>query len=55
MAKLKVEKAEKQEQAAMRLAEQKHESSMRKKDLEKQMEHGTSTIGRRLPPACCRS
>ena len=38
MAKLKVEKAEKQEQAAMRLAEQKHETSMRKKDLEKQME-----------------
>ena len=38
MAKLKREEAEKQEQAAMRLAKQKREIAMRKKELEKQME-----------------
>ena len=38
MAKLKREEAEKQEQAAMRLAKQKHEIAMRKKELEIQME-----------------
>ena len=38
MAKLKREEAEKQEQAAMRPAKQKHEISMRKKELEIQME-----------------
>ena len=38
MAKLKREEAEKQEQAAMRLAKQKHEIAMRRKELEKQME-----------------
>ena len=38
MAKLKREEAEKQEQATMRLAKQKHEIAMRKKELEKQME-----------------
>ena len=38
MAKLKHEEAEEQEQAAMRLAKQKHEISMRKKELEVQME-----------------
>ena len=38
MAKLKREEAEKQEQAAMRLAKQKHEIAMRKKQLEIQME-----------------
>ena len=38
MAKLKREKAEKQEQAAMRLAKQNHEIAMRKKELEIQME-----------------
>ena len=37
-AKLKREEAEKQEQAAMRLAKQKHEIAMRKKELEIQME-----------------
>ena len=38
MAKLKREEAEKLEQAAMRLAKQKHEIAMRKEDLEIQME-----------------
>ena len=38
MAKLKREEAEKQEQAAMRLAKQKHEIAMRNKGLEIQME-----------------
>ena len=38
MAKLKREEAEKQDQAAMRLAKQKHEIAMRKKELEIQME-----------------
>ena len=38
MAKPKREEAEKQEQAAMRLAKQKHEIAMRKKELEIQME-----------------
>ena len=38
MAKLKFEEAEKQEQAAMRLAKQIHENVMRKKELEIQME-----------------
>ena len=38
MAKLKREEAEKQEKAAMRLAKQKHEIAMRKKEFEKQME-----------------
>ena len=38
MAKLKCEEAKKQEQAAIRLAKQKHEISMRKKELEIQME-----------------
>ena len=38
MAKLKREEAEKQEQAAMRLAKQKHEIAMRKKELEIQLE-----------------
>ena len=38
MAKLKREEAEKQEQAAMRLAKQKHEIAMRKKELEIKME-----------------
>ena len=38
MAKRKREEAEKQEQAAMRLAKQKHEIAMRKKELEIQME-----------------
>ena len=38
MTKLKREEAEKQEQAAMRLAKQKYEIAMRKKDLEIQME-----------------
>ena len=38
MAKPKREEAEKQEQAAMRLAKQKHEIAMRKKELELQME-----------------
>ena len=38
MAKLKREEAEKQEQAAMRLAKQKHEIAMRKKELEILME-----------------
>ena len=38
MAKLKREEVEKQEQAAMRLAKQKHEIAMRKKELEIQME-----------------
>ena len=38
MAKLKREEAKKQEQAAMRLAKQKHEIAMRKKELEIQME-----------------
>ena len=38
MAKLKREEAEKQEKAAMRLAKQKHEIAMRKKELEIQME-----------------
>ena len=38
MAKLKREEAEKQEQAAMRLAKQKHEIAKRKKELEIQME-----------------
>ena len=38
MAKLKREEAEKQEQAAMRLAKEKHEIAMRKKELEIQME-----------------
>ena len=38
MTKLKCEEAEKQEQAAIRLAKQKHEISMRKKELEIQME-----------------
>ena len=37
IAKLKREEAEKQEQAAMRLAKQKHEIAMRKKELETQM------------------
>ena len=37
-AKLKRQEAEKQEQAAMRLAKQKHEIAMREKELEKQME-----------------
>ena len=41
MAKLKREEAEKQEQAAMRLAKQKHEIAMRKKELEIQMEQMT--------------
>ena len=39
MEKLKREEAEKQEHAAMRLAKPKHEIAMRKKELEKQMEH----------------
>ena len=38
MAKLKRKEAEKQEQAAIRLAKQKHEIAMRKKELEIQME-----------------
>ena len=38
MATLKREEAQKQEQAAMRLAKQKHEMAMRKKELELQME-----------------
>ena len=38
IAKLKREEAEKQEQAAVRLAKQKHEIAMRKKELEIQME-----------------
>ena len=38
IAKLKRKEAEKQEQAAMRLAEQKHEIAMRKKEFEIQME-----------------
>ena len=38
MAKLKREEAEKREQAAMRLAKQKHKIAMRKKELEIQME-----------------
>ena len=38
MAKLKREETEKQEQAAMRLAKQKHKISMRKKEIEIQME-----------------
>ena len=38
MAKLKRQEAEKQEQAAMPLAKQKHEIAMRKKELEIQME-----------------
>ena len=38
IAKLKREEAEKQEQAAMRLAKQKHEIAMRKKEFEIQME-----------------
>ena len=38
LAKLKREEAEKQEQAAMRLAKHKHEITMRKKELEIQME-----------------
>ena len=38
VAKLKREEAEKQEQAAMRLAKQKHEIAMREKELEIQME-----------------
>ena len=38
MAKLKREEAEKQEQAAMRLAKQRHEIAMRKKELEIEME-----------------
>ena len=38
MAKLKCEEAEKQEQAAICLAKQKHEIAMRKKELEIQME-----------------
>ena len=38
MAKLKREEAEKQEHAAMRLAMQKHEIAMRKKELEIQIE-----------------
>ena len=38
MAKLKREEAEKQEQAGMRLAKQKHEIAIRKKELEIQME-----------------
>ena len=41
MAKLKREEAEKQEQAAMRLAKQKHDIAMRKKELEIQMEQMT--------------
>ena len=41
MAKLKREEAEKQEQAAMRLAKQKQEIAMRKKELEIQMEQMT--------------
>ena len=41
MAKLKREKAEKQEQAAMRLAKQKHKIAMGKKELEIQMEQMT--------------
>ena len=39
MAKLKREEAEKQEHAPMRLAMQKHEIAMRKKELEIQIEH----------------
>ena len=39
MAKLKREEAEKQDQAAMRLAKQKDDHAMRKKELEIQMEH----------------
>ena len=38
MSKLKFEEAEKQEQAAMRLAKQKHEIAMREKELEIKME-----------------
>ena len=38
MAKLKREEAEKQEQATMRLAKQKHENAMRRKELKIQME-----------------
>ena len=38
MAKLKREEAEKQEQAAMRLAKQKHKIATRKMELEIQME-----------------
>ena len=38
MAKLKRQKAEKQEQAAMRLAKQKHKTAMRKAELEIQMD-----------------
>ena len=38
MAKLKREEAQKQEQAAMRPAKQKHDIAMRKKELEKQMD-----------------
>ena len=41
MAKLKREEAEKQEHAAMRLAKQNHETAMRKKELEIQMEQMT--------------
>ena len=37
MAKLKGEEAEKQEQAALRLAKTKHKNDLRKKELEKQM------------------
>ena len=37
-AKLKSEESEKQEKAAMRLGNQKHENAMWKKELEKQME-----------------
>ena len=39
MAKLKREEAEKQQKDAMRLANQKHDIAMRKKELEIQMEH----------------
>ena len=55
MANLKREEAEKQEQAAMRLAKQEQKTFMRKRSWKSKGADGTSRIGGRTPQACCRS